>query len=249
MRWDPDGPTVVLSPHPDDAVLSAWTVLTGPGEVRVLTVCSGLPPAGTLGAFDPLFGVTDSAAFMALRAAEDAEALARAGRRATGLGFLDHQYRSEPPAVGELVAAVEGAVGSAARVLAPAAIGDHPDHQLVRRAALELAVGSAVPLTLYADLPYAARLGWPAWVSGEPARPYLEPDVLWRPALASLPTSGPPPRPVALDPGQVAAKETAIRTYRTQFEALNAGPVGLLTASGILGFELYWDVASAGPSR
>jgi hypothetical protein len=34
---------VILSPHLDDAVLSCWHLLTGPGEVEVINVFAGVP--------------------------------------------------------------------------------------------------------------------------------------------------------------------------------------------------------------
>jgi LmbE family N-acetylglucosaminyl deacetylase len=249
MRWDKDAPTIVLSPHLDDAVLSAWTVLTSPGDVQVLTVCSAVPEPGILGSFDPVFGVGDSARFMELRLAEDAEALAAAGRTSLPLGFLDQQYRavSLPPV--EVAAAVSGAVDRVARLVAPAAIGLHADHVAVRSAAFELA-RRGVPLSLYADLPYAARMGWPYWVSGARPRPYLAPEALWRDAMGSMPIPHDrlAARPVRLTDAGRARKLSALEAYRTQFEALNQGPVGFLSNPEILQFELYWDVESEGPT-
>src|SRR3954468_1605952 len=49
--------TTILSPHLDDAVLSCWHVLTGPGEVAVVNVFAGVPPAGApVGWWDRLSG-------------------------------------------------------------------------------------------------------------------------------------------------------------------------------------------------
>jgi LmbE family N-acetylglucosaminyl deacetylase len=231
MQWDPGAPTVVLAPHPDDAVLSTWTVLTGPGVSSVLTVCSGVPPSGSLGSFDPLFAVTDSASLMEDRLREDHEALALAGVSGTGLGFLDHQYRSDALDVAAVERAVTVAVTRASRLVAPAAIGDHPDHLAVRDAAVQLSRRTGVP-----------------------PRPHLAPEAMWH-GLSSIPVVGEGlrARAVQLTGDQVDAKLGAIRTYRTQFEALNAGPVGLLTGSGMLEYELYWDVVpvptSASPGR
>ncbi len=249
MQWERDGPTVILSPHPDDAVLSAWKVLSSSADAQVLTVCTAVPDAGTVGSFDPLFGVSDSAAFMELRLGEDAEALASIRRTGTALGFLDHQYRDSPLPVGELGAAISGAVDQAARLVAPAAIGGHPDHVAVRSAAFELSRGG-VPLSLFADLPYAARMGWPHWVTGREPRPYLMPEVLWHEAMKSMPVPADhlKARPARLTAGVMAAKLAAVRAYRTQFDALNLGPVGFLTNPEILGFELYWNVDPWDPS-
>ena len=44
--------TVILSPHFDDAVLSCWHLLASAGEVLVVNVFAGEPPAGTLGWWD-----------------------------------------------------------------------------------------------------------------------------------------------------------------------------------------------------
>ena len=93
MRHRADAPAVVLSPHLDDAVLSAWSVLRRPGEVTVVNLCTAIPPPGTLGAYDRVKGATDSAEFMRERLAEDAAALALAGREPLGLGLLEGQYR------------------------------------------------------------------------------------------------------------------------------------------------------------
>ena len=92
-------PTIILSPHPDDAVLSLWRVLDGDGEVVVLNVFGG-SPAGHHGDawWDRLTGAADSVARMAERHAEDRAALALAGREPANLGLLDGQYRDvEPP--------------------------------------------------------------------------------------------------------------------------------------------------------
>src|SRR5271165_7049564 len=101
---DPD--TIILSPHFDDAVLSCWEVLAGAGEVLVVNVFAGEPPAGTLGWWDELAGASDSAAAVSARIEEDRQALALAGRAAVNLPFLDSQYRQDDQAPGEIVQAL-----------------------------------------------------------------------------------------------------------------------------------------------
>jgi LmbE family N-acetylglucosaminyl deacetylase len=249
VRHDEGGPTVVLSPHCDDAVLSVWHVVGRPGPVEVVSVCTALPEPGTLGTVDPLFGVTDSAELMALRLAEDSAALARAGRHRILLDFMDGQYRVDPLVPAEVAAAASAAVVTARRLYAPAGIGAHADHLAVRAAALELSAAGGIPLSLYSDLPYAARFGWPAWVTGAAPRPHLVPEAAWRSALDTFgwPVREDDRRPVHLSADEMAQKLEALRAYDSQFEMLNGGPVGLLSNPDILGFELYWDV-SPGPS-
>ena len=48
-----------------------------------------------------------------------------------------------------------------------------------------------------------------------------------------------------LDAEQLAAKERALRTYATQFEVLNGGPVNRLLNPAVRGFEVHWDVSPA----
>jgi len=65
-------PVAILSPHHDDAVLSCWHGLSGPGEVLVINVFAGIPgPHGDDRAWDRGAGVSDSAAAMIRRRAED----------------------------------------------------------------------------------------------------------------------------------------------------------------------------------
>lgn len=155
---------IILSPHFDDAVLSCWHVLASAGEVLVVNVFAGEPPAGTLGWWDRLAGATDSAAAVRMRIEEDRQALALAGRTAVNLPFLDNQYRQPDEAPEEIVEALRGVVVAGALLYAPASLGDHhPDHAAVRAAALALHAEGA-DLELYADLPHATVSGWPRWV-------------------------------------------------------------------------------------
>lgn len=253
MHHDPSGPQVVLSPHPDDAVLSTWSLLRSPGEVVAITVCAGVPPDGHLGRFDPIFGATDSAALVRERRAEDAAALALAGRAPIHLDHLDDQYRDAPLDEAAIAADIDAAMtdalasGGVAVLWAPAGIGRHPDHLAVRSVGVALAEAAGVPLRLYADLPYAANFGWPPWVTGAAPDPRLVPDAAWAATLGEVGGGGVElvPHVVALDDEQRAAKLAALRTYASQFPALDGGPVGRLRNPAVLGFELWWSVVHA----
>ncbi|MGH9026578.1 MAG: PIG-L deacetylase family protein [Acidimicrobiia bacterium] len=244
MIHDPSAPAVVLSPHPDDAVLSAWSVLSRPGAVVVVNVCAGIPPAGTLGDFDPVFGATDSSVLVQQRLAEDADALSTVGRPSRNLDLLEVQYRGQPVSPDRIRTAIAGSADEVGSLVAPAGIGAHPDHVLVRDAALAIAAEVGIPIALYADLPYAIWAGWPHWVTGREPRPYLVPDARWRADLESIPVPDRAlvARPCELGEAEAARKLAAIRLYRSQFEALNAGPVARLTNPEVIGYELHWDV-------
>lgn len=240
------GQGVILSPHPDDAVLSAFSLLTSSEPVQVIDVCTGLPDPGSLGTFDGVFGVSDSRALMRDRMAEDERALGMLGRAAIGLGFLDDQYRTEPKDVELVRSKVADLTGGHDWIAVPAGIGAHPDHLVVRDVGLALARDRGQRVLFYADLPYAIWAGWPHWVTGEPARRHLVPEARWRSDLASIDVGDPDrdlvPIPVALDPDSVDRKIRALQCYVTQFEVLNAGPIERLRNPEIIPFELYWSI-------
>jgi LmbE family N-acetylglucosaminyl deacetylase len=225
----------VLSPHPDDAVLSAWSVLRRPGPVRVVNVCAGVPPPGPPPRWDGLTGARDAAERMRERLAEDRAALARAGREAVYLDFLDHQYRApgpiEPTA---LSSALSGAVGGSTELWAPAGIGGHPDHVQVREAALALRADGGPAVRLYAELPYAVRWGWPEWVSGRRAVEGLDVDA-W--LTAFLPEGTPAGERHVLSRAEARRKLHALRDYRTQWAALDASTHGGMRRRGVIRYE------------
>jgi hypothetical protein len=67
------------------------------------------------------------------------------------------------------------------------------------------------------------------------------PDVDWEPWVAPLQDAGYEPRVVELDGAEQARKVAAMRTYRTQFPALEAGGLRRLTHPALVRFELRWD--------
>jgi LmbE family N-acetylglucosaminyl deacetylase len=235
---------VVLSPHLDDAVLSCWRALDRPEPATVVNVFSGAPPAGApVGWWDRITGATDSAARMRERGAEDGEALTLAGARARDLRLLDHQYRSTSIGAADLAAALEHALDADAVVHAPAAIDGHPDHVVVRDAAVRLATG-ARSLVLYADLPHAVRHGWPAWVTGEPGPPGIDVGADWEAALrrSGLVVDRLIPRAWPLDAACRGRKLAALSAYRTQRTALDRLAFAPLDDPRTLAWEVTWDV-------
>jgi LmbE family N-acetylglucosaminyl deacetylase len=214
MRHAPTGPVVVLSPHLDDAVLSAWSVLRRDVAAIVVNLCAGDPPPGAVPPWDLLTRATDAAERMRERRAEDRAALGEVGRESVDLPFLDNHYRSGPLDPEAVLAALRDAVPEARELWAPAAIGGHPDHLAARDAALELGRGGP-PLRLYADLPYAARRGWPEWVTGRRPRHGLDLDAWLRaylPAGATYPGDA-----VRLSRSEARRKLRALRAYRSQW--------------------------------
>jgi hypothetical protein len=235
--------TVILSPHFDDAVLSCWHVLASAGDVRVVNVFAGEPPAGALGWWDRLAGSTDSAAAVRMRIEEDRRALALAGRTSVNLPFLDSQYREPDQAPGEIVEALRGVLIAGARLYAPAGLGDHHrDHTAVRSAALALHAEGA-DLELYADLPHATAFGWPPWVL-DGGSPTVADRAGERWASQLEATGIPVERMVAaahrLPTKDLARKLEAVLTYASQIGPLQRVFGSSLEDPKLLGVEVDW---------
>ncbi|HEX2413513.1 MAG TPA: hypothetical protein VHJ39_20280 [Solirubrobacteraceae bacterium] len=233
---------MLLSPHPDDAVLDCWSVLTGPGDVRVVNVFAGVPGAGRRGHFDRVAGAPDSGTHMARRLLEDRAALARAGRAPVNLRFaaLAHRRGRPEPTFAQIDDGIRAHVGTVSTVYAPSGLGEtHPDHDLIRCYALALARQS-VPVRLYADVPYSTVYGWPWWVTDTEADPHLDVEAYWSASAGGPACPRAAAKVVRLDGPAAAAKLAAMRSYRGEFSVLDRGPVGQLSNPAIHGFEVFW---------
>lgn len=247
LRVDRQAPALLLSPHWDDAVLDCWSLLASDRELHVVNVFAGVPAGGRKTTWEAIIGVQDCAERARGRIAEDALALADAGRRPFNLPLLDREYRGAPFAVGlgDLDRALSSEVESASRVYVPAGIGGHVDHVLTRRYGCAL-LGAGMPVTLYADLPYCVFHGWPAWVDGAPPEPRRSVDAYWQSFLSAVPAM-PPLRAaevVRLDAPSAGAKLRAIQRYEM---SLNYGFRRLLADPAFHGFEVRWDLIGPGP--
>jgi LmbE family N-acetylglucosaminyl deacetylase len=235
---------VILSPHPDDAVLSLWHVLAAPEPVRVINVFGGSPVDHRGDAWwDRLTGAEDSVARVRQRHAEDRAALAMTAREPENLGFLDGQYRDGEPALERIVDAIAAAAPADAPLLAAAGLDGHRDHRLVRAAALALQA-TGRPVVLYADVPHATRFGWPKWVTGDAADPHLDPEVFWSSHLegTGVDLAALSPAVQELDPSELERKRAAVREYRTQVPALE-WEFGMLSRPEVLRYEVLWPLS------
>jgi LmbE family N-acetylglucosaminyl deacetylase len=237
---------VILSPHPDDAVLSLWHMLAAAEPVRVLNVFGG-SPEGHRGDswWDRVTRGEDSVARVRERHAEDRAALAAVAREPENLGFLDGQYRDGDPGLGPIVEAIAAAVPADAPLLAAAGLDGHRDHVLVRAAGLALHAAGR-PVTVYADVPHATRFGWPPWVTGDPADPHLDPEAFWSQHLrdTGLDLAALSPDVRELDPSELERKRAAVEQYRTQVPALE-WEFGMLSRPEVLRYEVVWPLPAA----
>jgi LmbE family N-acetylglucosaminyl deacetylase len=126
-------------------------------------------------------------------------------------------------------------VDRGAHVYAPAAIGGHPDHELVRDFARELLRDGAA-VSLYADQPYCYAYGWPHWVTGAEMDPHVDVDRFWGSELDRAAA-----RVQRLDDARWERKLRAARLYRTQFPVLEAGANRRISNRDLSGLEVFWD--------
>jgi LmbE family N-acetylglucosaminyl deacetylase len=236
VGFDSGGPVLLLSPHLDDAVLNCCSVLMSDEDVCVVNVFAGIPGAGFVSDWDRACGARESAEHVRRRIAEDKEVLAALGRRPVNLPFLDIQYGLRRLSMKALDRAVARCVPIASLAYAPAALGEgHVDHRLVRSYARALA-RAGVPVRLYADVPYAVRAGWPAWVrEGRSAE-----GADQRNPRPSRKTTG--VHVVTLEPVAAARKLQAMQAYASQFSALDED--GRLTDPATHRHEVFWSLAA-----
>lgn len=223
---------IYLSPHFDDAVLSCGGQIArqvaGGDSVVVATVFGGEPARDSLSLFAASIHARPGGSedLIPLRRMEENQALAMLGADSRPGDYLDCIYRRdtedrrwlydhEEALFGPVDPAERGLAYELAQVIAtlappdgschlyaPLAIGNHVDHQIVRRAALILQqVGFEV--LFYEDFPYAERD--PAGLETALDRSGTE---TWQPVL------------IDLDESDIASKIEAVAAYRSQIGVL-----------------------------
>jgi LmbE family N-acetylglucosaminyl deacetylase len=242
---------VAVSPHLDDAALSASAAL-GAGGATIVTVFTALPaPDRPASWWDRLTGATSSLERQRERLAEDAEAMWLLSARALHLGEAEALYRDGDPDLGRAVERLTEALARASQVWLPSAIGGHRDHAFARDAGLRAAVAAGHnEVMLYADFPYVIAYGWPSWVSGRTAHAYLDAAFWLADQIASSGLDAQSLTPVVtrLGPEQRALKTAVIAAYRSQAAALRLTQHDLDADPAKLDFELAWRMPLAAGS-
>lgn len=227
---------LALSPHLDDAAFSAGATLaalTRTGwRVLVATLFTGNVPRPTGFALEcqTSKGIPSEVDYMALRRAEDREAMAALGAEAIHLPLLEAPHRGyDSPAALFTPPRPDDPVGRQVKwavadlldthrpdlVLAPQSIGAHVDHIHVTNAAR----ACPGPVWFWRDWPYTIR--------APERRPFAA-------VMAALPETGHPATPADL-----AAKARAAHAYRSQLPFQFGGPQTLDAALAASGPELF----------
>jgi LmbE family N-acetylglucosaminyl deacetylase len=239
---------VGVSPHLDDAALSATAALSG-GGATIVTVFTALPaPDRPTSWWDRLTGATSSLERQRERLAEDAEAMRLLSARALHLDEAEALYRDGDPHLDRAVDRLTELLAGACQVWLPSAIGGHRDHTFARDAGLRAAAAAGHgEVMLYADFPYVIAYGWPSWVSGGSADAYLDASFWLTDQIASsgLDVQSLTPVVTRLSPEQRAMKRAVIAAYRSQAAALGLSACDLDADPAKLDFELAWRMPLA----
>jgi LmbE family N-acetylglucosaminyl deacetylase len=239
---------VAISAHLDDAALSASASLSRAGAT-VLTVFAGMPPPEFgVSLWDKVTGAVSSAVRQAERLDEDAEVMKLLAARGCYLDVREAQFRpaGPEPSVGELAEQIAGHLSEAGEVWLPAAIGKHRDHIIARDAGLRAArLAGHRSVVLYADFPYVISYGWPTWITGQAADPYLDAEHWLAHELAAAGLAAPvrTAEVIRLSQAQRELKVKIISAYRTQASALALRPEDLAARPGKLDYELFWQMS------
>jgi LmbE family N-acetylglucosaminyl deacetylase len=216
-------PVLVVSPHLDDAVLSAGEFIAGrPGAV-VVTMLAGAPDPPVTRWWDAQCGFETSHDAMKSRRAEDENALAELNATPVHLDFLDEQYG--PASVQDLTAALIEQVEYHRPEFVVGPLGvQNPDHERVRQAVLDAKL--SVPVWLYEDLPYSVK----------------EPRIAAA-AVESIRGWGHSPQLELLGDGPPASKRAALRCYRSQMLHLDFDEIYADTGIESPIPERFWRVS------
>lgn len=241
MNLPVDARAIVLSPHLDDAVFSCFHVLSQEPKPLVVNFFCGLPPDGDPTVADRMAGAPSSAELVRWRLEEDQRALSHVGCEAVYMEFVEDQYRTDPVEIGDLERALAPYLADTTVLFAPAAVGAHPDHRLIRQAALLLS--RELEVHLYADIPYAVRYGWPQWVTGIDTGPHLAIEPYWEDFLSEIREHDLTPTRHDLGDALSDEKLAAMLMYATQFPQLNSGVIDRLRNPAIRRYEVSWKVS------
>ena len=237
---------IYLSPHLDDAILSCggqiFEQVRKGVRVLLVTVAAGEPEATVHSPFAEFLHHNwqlTAEEVVSRRRAEDGAAAKRLGAAHRHWSLPDAIYRvnpksgeplytsdedifgerdeSEQPLIGELAQKI-AKLPQGRQLIAPLAVGNHVDHQLVRRAA-EAAHGDG--LLYYEDYPYVQR-------DRSALRALLQPREQWRSTV------------VRLSQEALQAKIEAISCYRSQLGVLFGGEEEMAQQVREHGTERLW---------
>lgn len=171
---------LVISPHFDDAVLSAGQFMADRPDAEVVTVFGGFPkiPQSYHTPYDEKCGFSNAEDAVAERQRENDAATALLNATAINMQFPDGQYNVDTK-ITEIVSVLQYILEKEDYefIMGPLGIG-HPDHQLVNKAIRQL--HTTLPIYFWEDMPL--RVMEPQLICEKIRSLKLKPDDLMHPA-------------------------------------------------------------------
>lgn len=199
---------LVISPHLDDAVLSAGQVIGSWPGATVATVCAGAPADDRLTEYDRNSGFESARQAMVIRRNEDRDALHSLGALGFYCNLLDDQYGGST--VDEIERALSAVLEAVQPTVVVAPLGlVHPDHIKVAEACRNLAI-------TYGESWSGAH--W--WVYEDQPSRVLYPETV-EPALSRWREVGLELKLGFIGTVDLSRKEEAVRCYASQLWALD----------------------------
>lgn len=186
---------LLISPHFDDAVLSAGQLLSSRPNIDVITVFAGEPKEIVTTPYDEKCGFKDSKDAVAVRRLEDKEALALLKANPIHLDLTDGQY-SEDNDYNKLKRDLIKIINNEdyEYIVAPLGLG-HPDHIKVSDIVVDISKKIGIPIYFWEDMPLRV----------------VEPELVY-PRLKELKLTS----LVHLGTGSMTDKIRALSCYRSQ---------------------------------
>ena len=224
---------IILSPHLDDAVFDCWELLTNPDTVT-LNIFSKIPPEGTSAWWDRICGQPDSKKMMETRYIENQKAVALSGNsnKQLFLNILDKQYRTKKIhlSVDRLTDSIEK-ISSKENIffvpLAASKLFRHADHVLTRLIGLEL-LKRGYRVAFFPDYPYMRT-------THSLSSRHLKQISRTGEKILGIKLEV---RVKKLSPRNIRLKRQALKTYKSQYRAINIQTLGSLSLLGHQSYEI-----------
>jgi LmbE family N-acetylglucosaminyl deacetylase len=222
---------IVISPHFDDAVLSAWTYLQSK-EVSILTICAGVPSAEVcVSSADLNCGFTSGREAALERIHEDVRVCNGLGIVPIHLDELDYPYSGDKDKT-KLGKKLSPHIYPDNTIFVPLGIGRHPDHVATRDSVIQMYKNNnSFQLFFYADFPYASMPR------------YKRDKYNWLAIEKEIRSQGIQLckfQKVSLEQEWIEKKIEYLKKYKSQIRMLQVNYPDLLNVPGILKNEYFW---------
>jgi len=222
--------TFIISPHFDDAILSAWSIANN-DNVFILTICGGVPEKHTkIASSDKNCGFNSAADAAICRKAEDLALCKHIKSKYIHLNEFDYPYAPNKN-IWNIENEISKYITSNDIVYAPLGIGKHPDHILSRNIIINMFKKIKFLLIFYADYPYASEVqnsqvgsNW-----GDIINEIIDQKIILH-----------MDKKITLRDSELNKKIKCVCYYKSQIEMLKRNYPKLLDVPGILNTEYYW---------